>query len=98
MAAAMFAIAFDLNIAAVDRHHPRKNRGAYRDIRTTLAPHGFKRIQGSTYVANHEDLSQLHLAVVALHRLDWFGPSVKNIRVFRMEEGADFTSIMQSPR
>jgi len=40
----------------------------------------------------------MFLALTALRQLDWFGPSLKNIRVFRMERGADFTRIMQSPR
>ncbi len=94
----MFAIVFDLNVEAADRIHPRQNRGAYRDIRRAIEPHGFARIQGSTYAANHEDQARLYLAMTALHRLEWLGPSLKNIRVFRMEPGADFTSIMQSPR
>ena len=90
----MFAIAFDLNVAAADRHHPRQNRGAYADIRRALKPHGFAQIQGSTYAAEHEDQARLYLAIAALHRLDWLGPSLKNLRVFRMEQGADFTAIM----
>jgi virulence-associated protein VapD len=76
----------------------RKGAQAYEDVREALKPHGFKRIQGSTYASEHEDFSRLYLAVAALHRLEWFGPSLKNIRVFRMEQGADFTSIMKTPR
>ena len=56
----MFAIAFDLSTAATRRHHPRgMTQQAYEDIRTTLQPHGFERIQGSTYVADHEDQARL---------------------------------------
>ncbi len=94
----MFAIAFDLNIEAANRHHPLRNQGAYRDISRVLEQHGFARVQGSTYAASHEDQGRLHLALTALHRLEWLGPSLKNIRVFRMEPGADFTEIMRSPR
>ena len=92
----MFAIAFDLNKAAANRHHPRKNRGAYRDIRAAIEPHGFHRIQGSTYAADHDDQARLYLALAALHRFHWLGSCLKNIRVFRMEQGADFTTIMRS--
>lgn len=94
----MFAIAFDLSTEATRRSHPRGTQQAYIDIQSTLAPHGFHRIQGSTYVADHEDQSRLYLALTALHRLEWLGPSLKNIRVFRMEAGADFTEIMRTPR
>ena len=94
----MFAIAFDLNRSLADRMHPATNRGAYRDIRRTLAMHGFERIQGSTYVANHEDQTRLFLALTALRQLEWFGPCLNNIRVFRVEAGADFTEIMRAPR
>ena len=94
----MFAIAFDLNIETVNRLHPRKNQGAYIDIRRTLEQHGFQRIQGSTYVADHDDQTRLYLTLNALHRLEWFGPSLKNLRVFRMEQGADFTQILKAPR
>ena len=27
--------------------------------------------------------------------LDWFGPSVKSMRAFRMEQGSDFTAIVK---
>ena len=94
----MFAIAFDLSTEATDRYHPRGRKKAYQDVRDVLAPFGFYRIQGSTYAADHEDQAKLYLSLTALHRLEWFGPSLKNIRVFRMEQGADFTSIMLSSR
>ena len=94
----MFAIAFDLSTAATRENHPRGTPKAYDDIRDALRPHGFTRIQGSTYAAEHEDQARLYLAIAALHRLEWFGRCLKNIRVFRMEQGADFTAIMNLPR
>ena len=93
----MFAITYDLNVAAAHRHHPGRHQGAYSDIRRVLEQYGFARIQGSTYAANHEDQTQIFLALTALRQLEWFGPSLNNIRVFRMEAGADFTEIMKSP-
>jgi CRISPR-associated endonuclease Cas2 len=94
----VFAIAFDLSTEATKQNHPRGRQQAYQDIRDTLEPHGFNRIQGSTYASEHEDFSRLYLAIAALHRLEWFGPSLKNIRVLRMEQGADFTQIMRTRR
>ena len=89
----MFVIAFDLSVAAAQQHHPKGDRQAYLDIKATLNGLGFERVQGSVYVAKHEDLSKLFEAIDALRVLPWFGPSVKNIRAFRMEQGSDFTGI-----
>ena len=94
----MFAIAFDLDVAAAHRHHPGKHQGAYKDIRNVLNDHGFRPIQGSTYAADHEDQVRLFLALTTLRRFDGFGGCLKNLRVFRMETGADFTGVMKSIR
>ena len=91
----MFVIAFDLNVADARTYHPRGSRQAYRDIRSTLSRFGFERVQGSVYVAREENLASLFRAMDALRALDWFGPSVKNIRAFRMEQGSDFTRIVK---
>ena len=94
----MFALAFDRDTEAARRHHPRRSSSqAYTDIRVTLESFGFERIQGSTYAAKHEDHGQLFLALTALRKLSWFGPSLHNIRVFHLEQGTDFTTIMKSP-
>ena len=94
----MFALAFDLDTVLAKRYHPKGSAQAYTDIRLTLAPYGFERIQGSTYSSTHEDHGRLFLALTALRALPWFGSSLHNIRVFRMEQGTDFTTIMKSPR
>lgn len=95
----MFGLVFDLDTEAARRHHPSgQSARAYTDIRTTLEPFGFKRIQGNTYAANHEDHGQLFLALTALKQLGWFGASLHNVRIFRMEQGTDFTAILQSGR
>ena len=94
----MFVIAFDLDTEQLLRHHPKGTRQGYVDIRLTVERFGFNRIQGSTYASDHEDHGRLFLALTALRELEWFGPSLSNIRVFRMEQGTDFTEIMQSRR
>lgn len=55
----------------------------------------FERVQWSVYATKDEDLSNLFEALDALRRLDWFGPSVRNVRAFRMEQGSDFTALMR---
>ena len=91
----MFVLAYDMSVADVQARHPRGSRQAYDDIRTTLSKYGFERVQGSVYVAGSEDLASLFRAIDALRALEWFGPSVKNIRAFRMEQGSDLTPIVK---
>jgi len=91
----MFVIAFDLSVATAQRQHPKGDRQAYLDIKATLNGFGFERVQGSVYAAKDEDLANLFSAIDALRQLDWFGPSVKNIRAFRMEQGSDFTAFVK---
>jgi virulence-associated protein VapD len=55
-----------------------------------------RRAFDNTYAADHEDQVRLYLALAALHRLQWLALSLKNLRVFRMEQGADFTHIFTS--
>ena len=46
----MFAIAFDLTVKEVTKHHPKNVAAAYADIGATLAGFGFRWVQGSIYV------------------------------------------------
>ena len=92
----MFAIAIDMIVASADVHHPGGQRKAYSDVARTLEGFGFRRVQWSVYAAETEDLANLFAAIDALRKLNWFGPSVKNIRAFRMEQGSDFTAIVKA--
>ena len=91
----MFATAIDLSVADADRYHPKGERKAYSDIASTLRRFGFERVQWSVFAAKDEDLANLFRAIDALRAMPWFGPSVKNIRAFRMEQGSDFTAIVK---
>jgi virulence-associated protein VapD len=91
----MFAIAIDMSVADADAHHPSGQRKAYGDVARTLEGFGFKRVQWSVYAADTDDMANLFSAILALRALPWFGPSVKNIRAFRMEQGSDFTAIVK---
>jgi virulence-associated protein VapD len=90
-----FVIAFDLNVVKTNEHHPKHSKQAYEDIARTLKRYGFERVQGSIYASEREDLAKLFEVMAALKALEWFGPSVKNIRAFRMEQGSDFTVIVK---
>jgi len=44
----MFAIAFDMTVAAMQKHHPRGVRAGYEDIGSTLSRFDFRWIQGAS--------------------------------------------------
>lgn len=92
----MFAVAFDLVVADTETHHPKGVTQAYTDIGATLAQYGFRRIQGSLYVTDSEDMANLFLAIQALRAQTWFPKSVRDVRAFKMEQWSDFTPVVKS--
>jgi len=92
----MYAVAFDLVVADAEQHHPKGAIRAYVDIDAVLAEHGFRRVQGSLYVTDKEDMANLFLAIQALHSLAWFPKSVRDIRAFRIEQWSDFTPVVKT--
>ncbi len=92
----MFAIAFDLDTNATERHHPKSVTQAYADIRNLLAEYDFEWRQGSVYTSQNEDLANLVVAMNALKQLPWFPGSVRDIRAFRVEQWSDFTGFIKS--
>lgn len=91
----MYAIAFDLVVADTEKHHPKGVSQAYADIGSILNEHGFRRVQGSLYVTDNEDMANLFLAMQALRAREWFPKSVRDIRAFRIEQWSDFTSVVK---
>ena len=91
----MFAIAFDLHTAETEKNHPKGTPQAYRDIQRTLEDYDFKRVQGSVYTCEIEDLANFTDAMNALRAIPWFPPSVRDIRAFRVEQWSDFTGFMK---
>ncbi len=92
----MFAIAFDLVVADTEMHHPKGVSQAYADIGASLYEYGFRRVQGSLYVTDNEDMANLFLAIQALKSKPWFPPSVRDIRAFRIEQWSDFTNLVKA--
>ena len=91
----MYAVAFDLVVADTEQHHPKGVSQAYADIGAILNEYGFRRVQGSLYVTDNEDMSNLFLAIQALRSKDWFPKSVRDIRAFRIEQWSDFTAVVK---
>lgn len=92
----MYAVAFDLVVTDAEKHHPKGVSQAYTEIGAILAEHGFRRVQGSLYVTENEDMANLFLAMQALRTRTWFPKSVRDIRAFRIEQWSDFTSVVKS--
>ena len=94
----MFAITFDLVVKEVAVQHPKGVTQAYADIGSTLAQHGFQRIQGSVYATKEDGASMVNLvcAINALKALPWFAKSVRDIRAFKIEDWSDFTTMVKS--
>lgn len=92
----MYAVAFDLVVADTEQHHPKGISQAYAEIGAILYEHGFRRVQGSLYVTDNEDMAALFLAMQALKARAWLPKSVRDIRAFRVEQWSDFTALIQS--
>ena len=92
----MYAVAFDLVVADTEQHHPKGVAQAYTEIGAILAEFGFRRVQGSLYVSDSEDMAQLFLAIQALRARTWFPKSVRDIRAFRIEQWSDFTAVVKA--
>jgi virulence-associated protein VapD len=56
-------------VADTERHHPKGVSQAYTDISCVLQSFGFRRIQGSVYVTDSEDMANLFQAIMALKAL-----------------------------
>ena len=91
----MYAIAFDLVVTETEKHHPRGVSQAYTEIGAILVQHGFRRVQGSLYVTDDENMAQLFTAIQSLKSQAWFPPSVRDIRAFRIEQWSDFTPVIK---
>ena len=68
---------------------------AYTEIGAVLSDYGFRRVQGSLYVTEDEDMANLFLAIQALRARAWFPKSVRDIRAFRIEQWSDFTPVVK---
>jgi virulence-associated protein VapD len=92
----MYAVAFDLVVADTEEHHPKGVSQAYADIGSILNEFDFRRVQGSLYVSDNEDMANLFLAIQALRTREWFPKSVRDIRAFRVEQWSDFTALVKA--
>ncbi len=97
----MYAIVFDFDTQTLESTYPNNSwRNAYQDVRKLLENYGFDWQQGSTYFGNDSvDAVTCVLAAQDLaSRFVWFGPSVRDIRMLRIEENNDLMPAVQPRR
>jgi len=88
----MYAIVFDLDQQTLQQtYYNASYQNAYGDIRKELEKRGFDWQQGSTYFGNDSvDAVACVLAAQHLARTyPWFTPSVRDIRMLRIEDNND---------
>jgi virulence-associated protein VapD len=90
-ASRMYAIAFDLNCEIAERLLGPNWRGCYQQIGRVLNEFGFQGQQGSLYFG--QPGSSPVTCVTAIQEVDrrypWFGRTVKDLRMLRIEEEND---------
>ena len=89
---AKYAIAFDLDTDTLSKTYSGNSpNNAYTDIKNTLEKFGFSRQQGSVYFGNEKvDAVKTVMATRKLaSKYDWFRPSVRDIRMLRIEDDND---------
>jgi virulence-associated protein VapD len=93
----MYAIVFDMDTDLLKQnYHNPSWQNAYSDIRATLSQFGFNNIQGSTYYGNNTVTAvTVSRAVRKLtKKYKWFGVSVRDIHMLRIEEADDLMPII----
>ncbi len=88
----MYAISFDLDTKALQDTYPQATwQNGYADVARFLKSRGFDRQQGSVYFGDDSvDVVRCQNAVLELTmEFDWFAPSVRDIRMLRIEDNND---------
>ena len=91
----MYAISFDLLIADLKESYGDPYNNAYYEISVILEKYSFYRGQGSVYLSTVNDMANLMRAINHLKNTNWFKESVRDIRVFRVEDWSDFSSFLK---
>ncbi len=94
----MYAIAYDLDTAALQAHYPGKSyNNAYGEIRNFLAARGFAHQQGSLlYGDGTVTMVSAVLAVTALsHSMPWLRHCVQDIRILQLMVNDDLRPALE---
>ena len=88
----MYAISFDLDTKVLQQSYPSPSwQNAYSDIGRFLRERGFDHQQGSVCFGDDTiDVVRCQTTVQQLAvEFDWFGPSVRDIRMLRIYDSND---------
>jgi virulence-associated protein VapD len=91
----MFAISFDMVIVDLKKSYGEPYNNAYFEINKALRKYEFYNTQGSVYLSENNDMSNLFRAMNELKSIVWFKDSVRDIRAFRVEDWSNFTDFMK---
>jgi len=95
----MYAIAFDLDNSILEQTYRNTSiSNAYKDIGDVLIEYGFRRQHGSVYFGGEAvNAVVCTTAIMELtQKYSWFAPSVKDIRMLRIEDNNDLTPVINS--
>jgi len=88
----MYAVALDLDTDTLSKVYGTSPQNAYGDIKKFMLANGFEWKQGSVYYGDPERINAA-TCVTTIQKLamefDWFGVSVRDIRMLRIEENDD---------
>ncbi len=93
----MYAIVFDFDTQVLEQTYPNASwRNAYTEVRQYLTQRGFEWKQGSAYFG--DDTVDAVRCVRVVQRMarkyPWFTPSVRDLRMLRIEENNDLKSAL----
>lgn len=93
----MYAIVFDFDTEMLKQTYPNASyNNAYADVRNYLTARGFEWMQGSAYFG--DDTIDAVRCVRVVQRMakkfPWFTPSVRDIRMLRIEENNDLKAAL----
>lgn len=97
----MYAITVDFDAEALGRLYKKASwRNAQADVRHFLEDNGFENKQGSVYFAVDDMGATDDIAVVQdlADEYDWFMPSLRDIRMLRIEENNDLMTVLDRKR
>src|ERR1700722_4851092 len=96
----MYAIAFDMDTAVMEREYGSSNwRKGYPEVGDILLAHGFGHQQGSVYFGN-ESVTAVSCVLAAqdvARQLPWFAAAVRDIRMLRIEGNNDLSVALEAP-
>ena len=88
----MYAIVFDFDTDMLRQTYPGSSwNNAYTEVRTYLTSRGFEWMQGSAYFGDEtvDAVRCVRTVQKMAKKFAWFTPSVRDIRMLRIEENND---------